>query len=37
MDPCSGLPADEVAKAFARSVDGSATGKIIDAREAARN
>jgi hypothetical protein len=37
MDPCSGLPADEVAKALAQSVEGSATGKIIDAREAARN
>jgi NAD(P)-dependent dehydrogenase (short-subunit alcohol dehydrogenase family) len=35
MDPSSGLPADEVAKAFAQSVEGSATGKIIDARTAA--
>jgi NAD(P)-dependent dehydrogenase (short-subunit alcohol dehydrogenase family) len=35
MDPSSGLPADEVAKAFAQSVEGSATGKIIDASTAA--
>ncbi len=35
MDPSSGLPADEVARAFAQSVEGSATGTIIDAKEAA--
>ena len=35
MDPSSGLPADEVAKGFAQSVEGSATGKIIDASTAA--
>jgi hypothetical protein len=35
MDPSSGMPADEVAKAYAQSVEGSATGKIIDARKTA--
>jgi hypothetical protein len=35
MDPSSGLSADEAAKTFAQSVEGSATGKIIDARRAA--
>jgi NAD(P)-dependent dehydrogenase (short-subunit alcohol dehydrogenase family) len=35
MDPSSGLPADEVAKAYAQSVEGSATGQIIDARKTA--
>jgi NAD(P)-dependent dehydrogenase (short-subunit alcohol dehydrogenase family) len=35
MDPSSGMPADEVAKAFARSVEGGATGKIIDATKTA--
>jgi NAD(P)-dependent dehydrogenase (short-subunit alcohol dehydrogenase family) len=35
MDPSSGMPADEVAKAYARSVEGSATGEIIDARKTA--
>jgi NAD(P)-dependent dehydrogenase (short-subunit alcohol dehydrogenase family) len=32
MDPSSGVPADEVAKAYAQSLEGSATGKVIDAR-----
>jgi NAD(P)-dependent dehydrogenase (short-subunit alcohol dehydrogenase family) len=32
MDPANGLPAAEVAKAYARSVTGDATGQIIDAR-----
>ncbi len=32
MNPSSGMPADEVAKAYAQSVEGSATGEIIDAR-----
>ena len=32
MNPSSGMPADEVAKAYARSVEGGATGEIIDAR-----
>jgi len=35
MDPSSGLPADEVAKAYAQSVEGRATGQIIDARKTA--
>jgi NAD(P)-dependent dehydrogenase (short-subunit alcohol dehydrogenase family) len=35
MDPSSGMPADEVAKTYAQSVEGGATGKIIDARKAA--
>jgi NAD(P)-dependent dehydrogenase (short-subunit alcohol dehydrogenase family) len=35
MNPSSGLPADEVAKAYAQSVEGSATGEIIDARKTA--
>ncbi|MGZ5876643.1 MAG: short chain dehydrogenase [Bradyrhizobium sp.] len=35
MNPSSGMPADEVAKAYAQSVEGSATGEIIDARTAA--
>jgi NAD(P)-dependent dehydrogenase (short-subunit alcohol dehydrogenase family) len=35
MDSSSGLPADEVAKAYAQSVEGSATGEIIDARKSA--
>ncbi len=35
MDPSSGLPADEVAKAYAQAVEGSATGQIIDARKTA--
>jgi NAD(P)-dependent dehydrogenase (short-subunit alcohol dehydrogenase family) len=35
MDPSSGLPADEVAKAYAQSVEGSGTGQIIDARKTA--
>jgi hypothetical protein len=29
------LPADDVARAHARSVEGSASGKVIDARNAA--
>jgi NAD(P)-dependent dehydrogenase (short-subunit alcohol dehydrogenase family) len=35
MNPSSGMPADEVAKAYAQSVEGSATGEIIDARKTA--
>jgi NAD(P)-dependent dehydrogenase (short-subunit alcohol dehydrogenase family) len=35
MDPSSGLPADEVAKAYAQTVEGSATGQIIDVRKTA--
>jgi NAD(P)-dependent dehydrogenase (short-subunit alcohol dehydrogenase family) len=35
MESSSGLPADEVAKAYAQSVEGSATAEIIDARRAA--
>lgn len=35
MNPSSGMPADEVAKAYAQSVGGSATGEIIDARKTA--
>jgi NAD(P)-dependent dehydrogenase (short-subunit alcohol dehydrogenase family) len=35
MESSSGLPADEVAKAYAQSVEGSATGEIIDARRTA--
>ena len=35
MNPSSGLPADEVAKAYAQSVEGSATWEIIDARKTA--
>jgi NAD(P)-dependent dehydrogenase (short-subunit alcohol dehydrogenase family) len=34
MDPSAGLPADEVAKAYALSVEGSASGEVIDARGA---
>jgi len=33
MDPANGLPAAEVAKAYVRSVEGDATGLIIDARK----
>jgi NAD(P)-dependent dehydrogenase (short-subunit alcohol dehydrogenase family) len=33
MDPSSGLPAAEVARAYARSVEGGFTGQIIDARK----
>ena len=33
MDPANGLPAAEVAKAYVRSVEGEATGLIIDARK----
>jgi NAD(P)-dependent dehydrogenase (short-subunit alcohol dehydrogenase family) len=32
MDPAGGLPAAEVAKAYVKSVEGDATGLIIDAR-----
>jgi NAD(P)-dependent dehydrogenase (short-subunit alcohol dehydrogenase family) len=32
MDPANGLPAAEVAKAYVKSVEGEATGLIIDAR-----
>jgi NAD(P)-dependent dehydrogenase (short-subunit alcohol dehydrogenase family) len=35
MDSSSGLPADEVAKAYAQSVEGGATAQIIDARRIA--
>jgi NAD(P)-dependent dehydrogenase (short-subunit alcohol dehydrogenase family) len=35
MESSSGLPADEVAKAYVQSVEGSATAEIIDARRAA--
>jgi hypothetical protein len=35
MDPSSGLPADEVAKVYAQSVEGRATGQVIDARKTA--
>ncbi len=34
MDPSAGLPADDVAKAYALSVEGSASGEVIDARGA---
>ena len=34
MDPANGLPAADVAKAYARSVEGDATGQTIDARKA---
>jgi NAD(P)-dependent dehydrogenase (short-subunit alcohol dehydrogenase family) len=33
MDPANGLPAAEVAKAYVKSVEGEATGLIIDAQE----
>jgi NAD(P)-dependent dehydrogenase (short-subunit alcohol dehydrogenase family) len=33
MDPANGLPAAEVAKAYVKSVEGEATGLIIDARK----
>ena len=33
MDPSFGMPADEVAKAYARSLEGSASGKVINARD----
>ena len=35
MDPSSGMPADEVAKAYVQSVENSATGTIIDAKKTA--
>lgn len=35
MEPSSGLPADDVAKAYAQSVEGRATGQVIDARKIA--
>jgi NAD(P)-dependent dehydrogenase (short-subunit alcohol dehydrogenase family) len=35
MDPSSGMPADEVVKAYALTIEGGATGKIIDARNTA--
>jgi hypothetical protein len=35
MESSSGLPADEVAKAYAQSVEGSATADVIDARRTA--
>jgi len=33
MDPANGLPAAEVAKAYVKSVEGDATGLVIDARK----
>ena len=33
MDPANGLPAAEVAKAYVESIEGEATGLIIDARK----
>ena len=33
MDPANGLPAAEVAKAYVKSIEGEATGLIIDARK----
>ena len=33
MDPSPGLPADQVAKAYAQGVEGGAAGQIIDARK----
>ena len=33
MDPANGLPAAKVAQAYVKSVEGSATGQIIDARK----
>jgi NAD(P)-dependent dehydrogenase (short-subunit alcohol dehydrogenase family) len=33
MDPANGLPAAEVAKAYVWSVEGDATGQVIDARK----
>lgn len=33
MDPTNGLPAAEVAKAYVKSIEGEATGLIIDARK----
>ncbi len=35
MDPSSGMPADEVAKVYAQSVESSATGTVINARKIA--
>ena len=35
MDPSPGMPADDVAKAYAQSVEGNASGEVIDARKAA--
>jgi NAD(P)-dependent dehydrogenase (short-subunit alcohol dehydrogenase family) len=34
MDPSPGMPAGDVAKAYAQSVEGSASGEVIDARKA---
>jgi NAD(P)-dependent dehydrogenase (short-subunit alcohol dehydrogenase family) len=33
MDPAPGMPADDVARAYAQSVEGSASGEVIDARK----
>ena len=33
MDPSPGLPADDVAKAYAQSIEGSASGEVIDVRK----
>ena len=33
MDPSPGMPADDVAKAYAQSVEGNASGEVIDARK----
>jgi NAD(P)-dependent dehydrogenase (short-subunit alcohol dehydrogenase family) len=35
MDSSAGMPADEVARAYAESVEGNASGRTIDARKAA--
>jgi NAD(P)-dependent dehydrogenase (short-subunit alcohol dehydrogenase family) len=35
MDPAPGMPADDVAKAYAQSIEGNASGEVIDARKAA--
>jgi NAD(P)-dependent dehydrogenase (short-subunit alcohol dehydrogenase family) len=34
MDPAPGMPADDVAKAYAQSVESAASGEVIDARKA---
>ena len=33
MDPAPGMPADDVARAYAQSVESSASGEVIDARK----
>jgi hypothetical protein len=32
MDPAGGMPAKDVARAYVASVEGKATGRVIDAR-----